>query len=78
MARQAAGAERKLQNSHYDGEKKSWNWGKFVALNKEQHTVIKSLVDHGYSGMDKGTKVCHFLKENKTNELQAVVNFVWV
>ena len=56
---QATEAERKLQNSHYDGEKKSWDWDKYVAIHKEQHTIIESLVDNGYSGMDKGTKVLH-------------------
>ena len=55
--RQATDAERKLQNSQYDGEKKGWDWDKYVAIHKEEHTMIKSLVHNGYNGMDKGTKV---------------------
>ena len=65
MARQATDAEKKLQNSHYDRKKKSWDLDKYVAHQKEPHTIIESLVDHGNSGIDKGTKVCHFLKESR-------------
>ena len=35
VARQAADVEGKLQNTHYDGERKSWYWDKYVALQKE-------------------------------------------
>ena len=76
MTRQATYAERELQNSHYDGEKKLWDWDKYVTLNKEQHTIIKSLLDHGYSGMGKGTKVQHILEEIKSTDLKAVANVV--
>ena len=76
MARQATDAESKLQNSHNDSEKKSWDWDRYVTLHKKQHTIIKSLVDHGYSGMDKGTKVHHFLKGIKSTKLEKVVNVV--
>ena len=57
VARQATEAERKLQDSHYGGERKSWDWDKYVALHKEQHAIMESLTDYGYSGMDNGTKV---------------------
>ena len=69
--------KKKLQNSHYYGEKKAWGWDKYVTLHKEQHTIIEHLVDHGYSGMDKGTKVHQFLEEIKSTELEAVVTVVW-
>ena len=49
------------RNSHYDGEQKGWDWDKYVALHKEQHAIIVSLTDYGYSGMDNGAKVCNFL-----------------
>ena len=35
---------------------------------------MESLTDYGYSGMDNGTKVRHFL--NKSPELEAAVNVV--
>ena len=65
VSRWTTEAERKLQTSHYDDERKGWDWDKYVALLKEQHTIIKSLANYGYSGMDDGTKSCHFLKTSR-------------
>ena len=65
-----------LQNSHYDGEKKGWDWDKYVTLRKEQHTIMKHMVDHGNSGIDDGTKACHFLQRIKSTELEAAVNVI--
>ena len=62
VARQATETEGKLQNSHYDGERKMWYWNKYVALYKKQHVIMESLTDYRYSGMDNGTTVCHFLQ----------------
>ena len=76
VARQAAYAEGKLQNSHFYGERKTWDWDKYVALHKEQHAIMESLTDYHYSGMDNGTKVCHFLQGIKSSELEATVNVV--
>ena len=73
MARQAAEAERKLQSSHYDGEKKGWEWDKYVTLHKEQHTIMESLTDYQ---MDNGDKVCHCLQGIKSTELEAAIKFV--
>ena len=77
VARHAAEAERKLQTSHYDGEKKGWDWDKYITLHKEQHAIMESLTDYGYSGMNNGTKVGHFLQGIKSIELKAAVNVVW-
>ena len=65
MVRQATDAEGKLQNSHYDGQQKTWDWDKYVALHKEQHAIMVSLTDYGYSGIDNGTKVGHFLQASR-------------
>ena len=76
VVRQAIGVERKLQSSCNDDEKISWDWNKYVALCKEQHKIIESLLDHGYSGMDEGTEDHHFLQGIKSTELEAVVYVV--
>ena len=76
VARRAADAEGKLQNFHYNGERKIWDWEKYVALHKERHTIMESLTDYGYSEMDNGTKVHNFLQGIKSIELEAVVNVV--
>ena len=76
VARQAAYAEGKLQNSHFYGERKTWDWDKYVALHKEQHSIMESLTEYGYSGMNNGTKVHHFLQGIKSPELEVMINVV--
>ena len=61
VARQATEAERKLQNSHYDGKRNYWDWDKYVTHHNEQHVIMEHLTDYGYSDMDNDTKVHHFL-----------------
>ena len=75
VIRQATDVEGKLQNFHYDDKRKTWDWDKYVALHKEQHAIMESLTDYGYSGMDNGTKVHQFL-QGKSPELEAAVNVV--
>ena len=77
VTRQATDEERKLQTSHYDSERKGWAWDKYIALHKEQHAIMESLIDYGYSGMDIGTKVHHFLQGIKSTDLETVVSVVW-
>ena len=55
MARQAVNAEQNLENSCYDGEKKGWKWDKYAALQKEQHTVMKSLEAYEYREINNST-----------------------
>ena len=38
---------------------------------------MESLCDYGYSGINNGTKVCHFLQGIKGDHLVAVINVVW-
>ena len=76
VARQTSKAERKLQKSHY-GEKKGWDWYKYVTLHKEQYTIMESIADHGYNSIHDGMKVCHLLQGIKITELEAAVNVVW-
>ena len=60
-ARQATETERKLQTSCYDGERKGWDWDKYVALYNKK-TIMDSLINNGYSGMTNVTEVFHFLQ----------------
>ena len=76
VARQATEIDGKLQNSHYDDARKTWDEDKYIGLHKEQHAIMKSLKDYGYSGMDNDIKVHHFLQGIKSPELEAVVNVV--
>ena len=72
VVRQATKEEKKLQNSH-DGKKKWWDWEKYFALHKEQHTIMESLANHGYSCTNDGTKLCHILQGIRSTELEAAV-----
>ena len=63
VASHATEAERKLWNSHNNGEKKKWDWYKYVMLHKEQHTMIDSLAYHGYSGINNVKRVHFFSQE---------------
>ena len=50
-------AERKLEMANYSGEKHNWNFEKYVKLQKDQHAILKGLVEHGYAGIDTRSKV---------------------
>ena len=76
MVRQATDAEGKLENSYYDGERKTWDWDMCVAPHKEQHAILESLTDYGNIGMEYGTKVHHFLQGIKSPKLEAAINVV--
>ena len=73
---QATEGERKLKNSHYDNEMKGWDWDKYVTLHKEKHMIMQNLKDHGWSGIDNDTNVCHFLQGVKSSELEADINVI--
>eukprot|EP00934_Nitzschia_sp_Nitz4_P008127 Nitzschia sp. Nitz4//scaffold260_size33533//228//6137//NITZ4_007876-RA/size33533-snap-gene-0.41-mRNA-1//-1//CDS//3329544674//8117//frame0 len=65
-------AEAKLASLTYDGEKKRWNWEKFVSSHLEQHQILEGLEKYGYKGLDEQSKVRHLHAGIKTRELDAV------
>ena len=68
----AASAEKLLATSSYQGEKRSWNFEKFATMHMEQHNILESLVEHGYTGIDARSKV-RFLNDGiKSTSLDAV------
>ena len=71
MDRQTIYEEQKMLNCHYDCEKKVWNMDKYAVLNKVQHTIMESLKDDGYSGIDDNNKYYHFLQDIRSTELEA-------
>eukprot|EP00934_Nitzschia_sp_Nitz4_P001810 Nitzschia sp. Nitz4//scaffold191_size41780//52//5493//NITZ4_007461-RA/size41780-processed-gene-0.69-mRNA-1//1//CDS//3329540163//1810//frame0 len=68
----AAKAEAKLQTLTYDGEKKRWNWEKYVSSHLEQHQILEGLEPFGYKGLDEQSKVRHLQGGIKTRELDTV------
>ena len=65
-------AERKLRNVAYTGEKRRFNFERFVKIHVDQHAILEGLVEHGYSGIDARSKVRHLLDGIRTTELDTV------
>ena len=53
----ASEAEIALQTSMYDGEKRAWNWEKYVSCHVKYHIILPNLMECGYQGLDPGSKV---------------------
>jgi hypothetical protein len=64
-----AEAENKLKNTFYNGERRNWNFEKFVQTHKDQHTAIEGLFQYGYPSLDERTKVRHLIAGIRTTEL---------
>jgi hypothetical protein len=56
----------------YTGEMQHWNFEKYATLYKKQHGILECLMEYGYKGINKGTKVCHLMDGIKTTKLDAV------
>ena len=68
----ASRAERKLRDSTYHGERRNWDFEKYVTTHKEQHHVLLSLETHGYKGVDERSKVRYLNDGIKTSRLDTV------
>jgi hypothetical protein len=65
----ASKAERILETTSYSGEKRRWNFEKYVSMHKEQHSILTELMDQGYAGIDDRSKVRLLNQGIKTKEL---------
>ena len=54
-------ADMKLHNLKYAWERKTWNFERFVTVQKEHHTILEGLPDHEYNGLNNWTKVTHLM-----------------
>ena len=77
MNHQVNEAETKLKVLSYHGERRHWNFEKYVHMHQDQHTILQGLVEHGYAGIDDQSKVCHLLDGIKTNELDMAKGQIW-
>jgi hypothetical protein len=68
----ASMAERKMTSTTYTGEKKRWNFEKYVKVHMDQHQVIENLMEHGHAGIDERSKTRWLLDGIKTEELDVV------
>ncbi len=65
--------EARLASLTYCGKQKNWDWSRYTNAHIEQHTIAKNLMEHGYSGLDKRSKVHHLLTGIQDNAVQPVV-----
>ena len=69
---QAAAAETKLASTTYTGEKKRWNFDKYVQVHIAQHSILSGLEQHGYKGIDDRSRVRLLMAGIKTSALDPV------
>ena len=70
---QAAAAETKLSSTTSTGEKKRWNFDKYVQVHIAQYSILSSLEQHGYKGIDERSRVRLLMVGIKTNVLDPVM-----
>ena len=69
---QATKAEVRLNTLTYHGEKKRWNFERYVRETKDQHAILDRLTAHGYAGIDERSKVRMLMAGIKTKDLDPV------
>ena len=69
----ASAAEMALQTSTYDGEKRAWNWEKYVACHVMYHIILTNLMEYRYQGLDPGLKVRYLLNDIMCDRLSIAV-----
>ena len=65
-------AEAKLKDTSYSGEKRRWNFEKYIKTHVDQHAILTGLFKHGYYGIDDRSKVQHLMAGIKTKVLDPV------
>ena len=68
----AAGAEKKLFQYSYTGERMNWTFDKCATLHKEKHNLLDSLKENVYKGIDQRSKVRYQSEGIKTTSLDSV------
>jgi hypothetical protein len=65
--------EARLASLTYRGKQKNWDWSQYTDAHIKQHTITNNLMEHGYSGLNKRSKVCHLLTGIQDNAVQPMV-----
>ena len=68
----ATAAETWLKSVTYSGEKKRWDFERYVRTHVVQYSILEGLTGHGYAGIDDGSKVTHLITGIKTSTLNSV------
>ena len=73
----ASEAEMALQMLTYNGEKKSWNWEKYVARHVKYHIMLENVMEYGYQSLNPGSKVQYMLNGIRCDKLSTAITTVW-
>ena len=68
----------KIKDTSYSGEKRWWNFEKYVKMHVNQHAILTSLIEHGYSGIDDRSKVRHLMAGIKAKLMYPVKTQIMV
>jgi len=68
----AGEAEQVLATVQYKGEMRMWNFEKYALTHLRQHLILETLVIHGYTRIDAGSKVRYLLNGIRCTALDAV------
>jgi hypothetical protein len=64
-------AEKSLATSRYHAKTRTFTFERLVLMHLKAHSILESLVEHGYNGIDERSKVCHLMEAIKTTKLDA-------
>jgi hypothetical protein len=53
----ATAAEERLQSTRYSGDKRNFNFEKYVRIHTKHHSVLNGLIEHCYSRINQSSKV---------------------
>ena len=62
----------KLQTFTYDGDRKNFNFDKYVTLHVEEHNLHADLTEYGVSALDESMKILWFQNGIRCPALDAV------
>ena len=64
--------ERQLYRPPHSGERRRWNFEKFMHIHVEQHSILQGLKQNGYARIDERSKVRLFMEGIKTKKLDSI------
>ena len=64
--------------STYDGDKRAWNWEKYIARNVKYHIILGNLMKYGFQGLDPGSKGQYLLSGIRSDKFSKAVTIVRV
>ena len=62
--------------THYSGERKRFNFERYVRIQKYQHQILEGIKEHGHMGIDNRSEVIHLIWDIKINEFVAVKSHI--